>query len=656
MNVFGCKQSKIRGSKNVFCAFAKIEPTKKGYEHHGCHICGMDRYNVFPEHNMDGSIVYNNPNKYVPIKFGLVVAWENINNCGEFGNSFESGRRFASDEKIHPNYALIDVNIPFKSGELAPDTVCDIFGTKRFTLVSSGWKSTVVKGIPRVENCKRVLYGSIDETLGVVRPKCTKNFVGLVPGYINYTKMYTPKRTIPNFLDEMSDEDLLLYCEEYLGPTRLSQRIFDILKSIKKGEFINLKSALINNKVDEHLAKLFVSNLSTYSYKSIYPKTSSFNVSKYFEYYSSIESFKLPKEIETEWKCNIINYVMNFPELQKDLNDLNPRDRREYKNSCNKINKKLENHEITEETYLSLKEEIDNKFFRIKETNFKTSERFWYAYLLMKRALKEKLIANSLKLPDWFIDKTYFLKNNEKKFNHINHEEYVLNKTSIKDVKDDYLDSIILGLDSPEKLYPAMASIENVLNITDPNSEKYQTFGKILICGKRWSITEVITAWYYFDIAWEKKKPLIFWNWVDSVNTQRYDEELFSIERAFAINLHESREYEEVESFDIHIVHDRWSSKPKFVEQPMNKEESINPEEKYLMMCEVISSNRIKEIAKDEDDMYDLIDVVNEKEELISGINSDGMIELSPIGYGVHDILSGSYDKVIGDNTCYDGE
>jgi hypothetical protein len=196
---------------------------------------------------------------------------------------------------------------------------------------------------------------------------------------------------------------------------------------------------------------------------------------------------------------NLINYVVNYPKFQKVLS----------------------------------------------KVRWTPDERYWNLFLLLKRAMQQKVILPEMvsTFPKWLLNLIVKTSKSESKFTLFN-EEYNAT-TAPKEILNDYLDSIAERVPraQPQRLYPAMELVRDILEPSESEEEMYLEFSEILQAGKLWNRSELQACWRVFRCAFTKEEPEIFWNFLeDVINTSKEsaDEKLegpISSGRAFAENL-----------------------------------------------------------------------------------------------------------------------
>lgn len=520
-NVTICKN----GSKNGrFCSCAKIGlNSKKQPILIGCSINQNDFYNIYPEHDENGGdYIFNNQQSTDPFPFGINLLWENDTNRNN-GLTYEG--RGLRCENIHPLYHVKDINIPVVTRGIGDDEVGEIVGKENCALMINRWNEQRIYGIPRVERCDTKIYGTFNrkKPLNRIIPKCLKDFTNEVPNWNNYTTKKYIKFNKELYLSTASNEEIDMFCLKNLGNNSKGKNISEILKFIKTGEFINIYEAMLNNNISEILTKKIMIKIA-FGGINIYPYN--FCINSYVKYYTKLDKiFKNhPKLID--FKCNLINYILNYPKLS--FIDLNK-----------------------EEIWVISKG-------RDKRSRYNTDERYWDIVNLLKFAYKDKILKN---LSNWMENMIKTNKYKIKKFNTLNGEFSLsdLDNESQRDIAE----SFQLGLEDPIDLYPAMRKISNIIDV---KSEHLKTFSRILNIGRYWNAGEIRIVYDRFKKAYDQKEPILFWNFIESIilTDQHIANQLinkygpsFSQGRRFATNLLEAKI--DNDSFDLlDIDESRW--------------------------------------------------------------------------------------------------
>jgi hypothetical protein len=441
---------------------------------------GKDLYNVYPEHNLDGSVVFQQRDNTESITFGKNIIEENIKNLGDDGFVY-SFRRFASDS--HPLYHKEERNLPTKS-IIEEETVCDVFGGLNPSLVTPGWTEETWYGDPKKETCSDVIYGTIDLATDIVMPVFMRSYIGMFKDWEDYTGASEIKAK-EFFLDSASKKDIVDLCLVTFKDKKIAERVYEALISIKEGQYINLNTLLINNMVEPSSRKDFLSKISFKTKSAIFkPSISIQGFAQYYNYISRMKwisefnttkgwvktSRKLPKEVIRAYKGNMINWVLNHPKLKS----------------------------------------FDKNEF------FSKDERFWFIKPILEDAIKTGIVKKSSSIID-----TILSYSPTKTFLYLG-ESYSYNNAPT-DIQKEYLDSIILRT-STENLYPGMITVKSILDSKMPTTP-WSIFCEILDVGQQWTQGEVRLAYEYFQQAYIQDDPSIFWSWIKNIQKMPYETE-----------------------------------------------------------------------------------------------------------------------------------
>lgn len=576
MNIHKCSKGRMKG--NLYCAFMVLErDSNNRLVESGCRIKNKDIYNIYPEHDAySGEVIFNNKNPSDPWKIGPNLIWENQTDH-QNGLQFDF-RSFPADAEWAPTYSVLSQERPTKSGLMGPEDIGEVFGDSHFTLTSTGWSSTRVKGIPYINTCMKAIYGKWNDELQMVIPKCLRNFVGILPNFNNFTRLRITNNQNKLFLEIATDDDIYNFCSEWIENPRARDQIFITLKEIKTGKFINLKEILSNNHLDQDIITGILSNVSTLTFKSVY--TSKINLENYINYFDSLNSFNLTKENLFNFRCNLVNYILNYPGLYK----------KDYEHD-----------------------------------KYKNDEKVWLLKSLLQRAINCKILSMDTKISEIIVYKIAILRRT-KIFKH--RTGNVTLKDATEQIKSDIAEALAYGLKEPYQLYPAMIKIEDLLNLTEDviNSPMYKTFGSILKAGRRWNSVEIKTAWDYYIVSYYKKDPLIFWNFIQSVIEMAYEDAnttlmtedgAMNYTRSFALNLEEARRNEEPLSYEVHEAPLQNWYEANARRNPIAQNFNQKAESCWIALAgksNTLGFNTLKAllplIAKDDDDLLDLTDAL----------------------------------------------
>lgn len=530
MNINDCRGKRYMEN---YCAFRIIrkDPDTGKLEDFGCSIKSKDIYNVAPETDRTGNVIYNQPLfergiiythilvdtpkgkklKQVPIKEGTIsnlevdplgpnIIWENISNQHEHGLTYNYPRRRGDsfDPDIHPYYSKVSEEIPSSSGMLEEEQVGEIFGERNITLVSTGWRSEKFFKIPPVENCSKRMYGKFDRNIGIPRHKSMRDYQFSIENWVNYSSIKDTMRKECLFIESLTDDEILKECKQ----RGFNINIANALIEIRNGAFLNLREIMRNNGVHPAIISKFVSSISTYTKKSIYR---SFNPRDIFHLYTVLPHMKwtryytdangrtqsetktIDKDFMLLLKCNILNYMLNYPGW----------------------------------------ESID-----LESTKVPVSDRYWYAGLMIIRAQNDngfKITKNrpslpvfdsKMPLPDHIIrilKKTKDLMKEKKKVSLFKEEIDIKDCGEFSDavrlVLLETIEGVSTNIPDPNRLYPAMMRIQDIVDDWD-NGERERIFSQILKAGEMWSPAEIKLTWKHFKKHW-KKDPGAFWREIE---------------------------------------------------------------------------------------------------------------------------------------------
>jgi len=246
--------------------------------------------------------------------------WEGLTTNVTMGDTFDiAGRRFDS---IHPLFHMIDYNVPMnKSGILKPFEGCHLMGQgEDITLVSKNWEiddfgeAKKAIGIPKVRPCTGI-YGNRDKITGVILHKSMKDWTRHVPSFKNYTKIKVSKysnATMNIFVDSIDVIDE--YVSTIIRDTTVKARLYEAYALIKRGNFINVYSLLLNNGMIQNEVFKITNIVSTKEPRSVYQNNEGYryNISKisvlYFNIVNDVIFIRFNKK---EVLANIVNYILN---------------------------------------------------------------------------------------------------------------------------------------------------------------------------------------------------------------------------------------------------------------------------------------------------------------------------------------------------------
>jgi len=504
MNIFECRGKKLG---KLYCAHIDIELDEKGKICTGkCNINQEDHYVLLPEHDKhSGNVIYNRMGGSDPIPHGINLVWENITQH-EHGLSFNSDRKLRMYEEIHPDYHLEDYIRPNISayGVFPEDKLGIIFGDNNPALVSPFWEEIFPRGIQRVQPCKHAVYGNYDRYNNMIMPRAMKNYIGQVKGFVDYTYYGTGNNQKFCICDE-SNKDVINYLSNWFDNKLIIKRIIDALKYIKQGKYIDLRNLLCSNGINESVAERFVKSISIKSINTIYGKTSTYNLFILLKSLNKkVKNGKMDFIVANVLSANIINYMMNDPRIQLEVNNI----------------------------------------FHPQH------KRWWWTILALKHGIREKIVQKEL-VPKWAIEQMKYIKNGSNSYrrfgttidtNNINEEN-----------SSDVMEAIIRGKDNTDFLYPAMVRISDIISnvkiankISDSN---FKIFTNILKAGIKFTPEEIRITWFNFAKAIQNKKPSMFWTFINGLlecNENELDNYIIaggtiSENKAFAQNLINSK-------------------------------------------------------------------------------------------------------------------
>lgn len=500
-SIFECKRAKYL---DAWCVLAKLEVDKSGTLRkipgkRGCYLCLEDEYNIYPEHNNDGTIVYNKEwNSTDPFPSGINVIWEN-DTAHETGLSFnmDCRKRYRSgtvlrsrtrpeDYNCHPLYTIRDINEPFITGGMGNEHIGYTFGENDIAISPSGWREQIIRGKERWTQCQAEIYARYDPAEGIVFPNCLKDWSGEFKNWVNYTVFPTAKRRKTFFPCEEEDKVIIAKCIEWFGDTTLAKVMAEAMMEIKAGEFINLRDLMRNNGISDRVRKKIMTSTSVRSLNSIYKKMTS---KWYYLYYRALDKMGLPKGKVRVYKANLLNYILNYPPLSQIDPENPPLERR--KSVAGLV---------------------------------PTSRRYWWVCRMVKDAWEEGKRTGQPILygaPDWLITQHKFLKRNR---NHLYKEL--------------------------EGWNPAVVKVSEIVNTKSSKGEwkkKKRLFTRILLAGQRWNYSEIKETWRVFSKNYDDGTPTRFWSWIEAIKLATpgqldhlVQEGEITISKAFAWNLLEA--------------------------------------------------------------------------------------------------------------------
>lgn len=448
----------------------------------GCRIRNGDQYNIYPEFDKStGDVIYQTPtvkarNGHILPSIDVdplyqVMIWENITGQHQNGLSFDY-RNFNAYE--HPGYYMTEYPVPHKHGMLDSDSVADVFGDDNLTLVTPGWNEDKSYGRPNIERCNIGLYGRFDRIANLVIHRSMKNYTADLMNWENFTTFQDRSKQKLLFLMDASNEVIELYCDGKFedGAKNMSK----IMKAVRNGEYINLKEAAMNNSMSREDATSMMQDISLKSRKTIYQ--GNVNIQRICELYEYVARIGLDVEYVRMYRVNILNYILNYKPLQKLI---------------------------------------------LAFPEFKTNQRYWFIYIMLKKAYHRDKIVNPESLPQWVLS---LLKETKQRTPLVKVFDKIYDlRNAPPEVLDIVAESYAYRVKEPNRLFPAMARIKDVLGTSfeQATATKQQIFKTILRAGVLWNKTEVQTIWAKFTRYYSKKQARHFWNFIDEMDGLDYD-------------------------------------------------------------------------------------------------------------------------------------
>jgi hypothetical protein len=508
MNVKICK-NESKGA--LHCAFKvrRRDPDTGDVLDYGClrhevgveNTAGVDHYNLLPEHDEStGDAVYQQHSTEPScFRVGPQLIWENISGHNQNGLNYDN-RDFPAD--LHPGYRREDRNLPNKS-EMTEEDLGEIFGGINPMLVSSSWNAERWFGISNVDVCNEGIYGLYNPISNMVLPKCFKSYARDIAGWVNYTNISESFRKRDKYISEMNANDINVFCTELFKDEKIAGRMKDALLYIKDGNFINIWTLMENNFVPSHIKSKFMNTISLRTNKELYKGT--INLKLYCELYGFISKMRhrvtsidlngksvteiqyLPKALQRLYKSNLLNYILNNPNLKKSLEEI------------------------------TIAEAANERV--------KTNYRYWFVIPMLKLAKKEGILNKKAIIPPWLLE---IIKEKNDPYFKVFGVEYQYS-TAPEDIQKEYDEATVLRLDSPQQLYAGMINIRKELkdSVTFEVgcSDGWATFCDILDTGRVWNMAEIRLAWEHFKPAYLNNSPSDFWEWIDMIVDLPYETE-----------------------------------------------------------------------------------------------------------------------------------
>lgn len=483
MNVFKCGTRVGQGMRCVYQRIEVDEETGELFER-GCIACKRDEYNIYPEFNLSsGDVIYQTPvlmgknGRRIPSTdvdpVGRNLIWENITGQHQNGLSFDY-RDFNPYD--HPGYYIVEYPVPTRHGPLDPDSIADVFGGEHMSLVTPGWHEDKAYGRPNIERCQDGLYGHFDMASSMVVHRSMRSYTSDVLGWKNFTKFNEKTRPKVLYLMDANDEFIELYCKEKFEEPASAERMIAIMKAVRDGEYINLREAAINNGLEMVQANSLMQEISLKSKRTVY--RGAVNLQKICELYEFVGRMGLDDEYVKLYRVNILNYLLNFETLQN--------------------------------TQLALE-------------NFGTNRRYWFVYLVLKKAYKRDKIIDPANLPPWVVSQLHDSKN---RANMVRLQRKLYDLRSAPDqVLDTVAEAYSLRLSDPDRLFPSMERVETIIGSSylRASDKKKAIFHNILRAGVKWNKTEVQSVWAKFTRFYGRHQPRNFWNYIDEMDDLDYE-------------------------------------------------------------------------------------------------------------------------------------
>ena len=386
----------------------------------------------------------------------------------------------------HPLYHIIDYNVPLNtSGVVGLDEKCFVMGTNDISLESKNWakddfgeaKKSI--GIPKIRQCFG-LYGSYDKTTDLILHKSMKDNTRSIPSFKNFTNVKVNQYQDCSYNIFIDDFKLIDDHINNIGLTNdIKVKLYEAYALIKKNNYINLYSLLLNNGVEQQDVFKVLNTISIKNPKLVYKNNQGhrYNIKKistlYFNVVNDIIDAGMHKELIL---ANIINYVLNDNTLLNHIVGLTPK-KLEYMLWFDMIKSELDNKLIDE-----LRPE------RIKFNEYNSDNEASSLISIITHAIfKQKLLVSS-DLPEDF--KLVF-----KRYNN-----YIDNYIEAKDV---------------ESIGAATVNIKDLLIINDHSI--YDEFVILVTNVTTISPNEIIDLWSSYENAYITNQPQLFWDYVTSL-------------------------------------------------------------------------------------------------------------------------------------------
>lgn len=461
-----------------------------------CIAKNEDDYAIFPDttefDNGTGSYLlafreceFRNPDS-VEIFNSNLYLWESTSTNITTGDTFEvEGRRFDYD---HPLYHIIDYNAPINtSGIVSLNERCNVMGKDNIYLVSRGWaiddggeEAKKAIGIPKIRNCDKFIYGTLDEKTGLIMHKSMKDWTTKIPGFNNFTNKKVNSYQVSKyniFVDkfEVIDEFVTTVTS---NPT-IKARLFEAFNMILKGHYINLYQLLLNNGLDKNQVMAITNNVSTKNPKEVYKNAEGFryNIGKIERLYFDIVKDKIKIGLRKDYiLANIVNYILNDEELlTHNIGETKRHDK--YVAWYESVVHTLD--EVTAD-------ELHPNRFKINEYN--SDNKLKSAINIVVDAIYKRNLLKVANLPDTF--KGLFQR----------YKDYIKNYVEQKDILD---------------MGAATLNVKEFLKASDDDC--YNSFKKMLVHIEKITPIELRDLWNMYHTCFINNNAEVFWNYAEEM-------------------------------------------------------------------------------------------------------------------------------------------
>lgn len=489
-----------------YCIYTKTVPVVNKYgkvKHevpaNNCSIGSEDEYALWPDteeyENGTGSSLlqfreceWRGTDNFVDIFNSNLYLWESTSTNITTGDIFEvKGHRFDYD---HPLYHIIDYNVPLnQSGIVSLTERCSILGKDNPYLVARGWaiddggeEAKKAIGIPKIRNCNKFLYGTMDKNSGLILHKSMKDWTGKVPTMINYTNKKVSKYAVAKYnLFINKFEEIDAFITNVTSSPKIKKNLYEAFKLILKGAYVNLYQLLLNNGLEKSQVMAITNNISTKNPVEVYKNAEGFryNIGKierlYFDICDNKIQIKFGKSIIL---ANIVNYILNDTALlAHNIGETKKMDK--YVAWYN---------EAVSEMDPLLADEFHPSRLRVNEYN--SDNGLKSAINVIVHAIYNEKLLKVADLPKDF--KGLFAK----------HKEYIKNFKEPKDIFD---------------MGAASLDIKTYLNIEDTELNAYNSFKKMVIHLDKITPLELKDLWSTYYEAYITNNTEGFWNYVEEM-------------------------------------------------------------------------------------------------------------------------------------------